>query len=147
MLKEKILYVNYLIDSILLKIPTKMIYEQSLENEFKNIHYEIYLENHYFISEVSDNTEFAIKNLQKVMPANVRVACCQSCRYGNFCPYGDNDNEIFCFKGIEVNNKDDVCKFFSSNNECYKARSRELLDFCSNYEPISYNEHYTYNDW
>lgn len=53
-----------------------------------------------------------IKYLQKSLPSNINLECCQSCRHGNFCPYGDSDNEIFCFKDIVINSKHDVCVFF-----------------------------------
>ncbi|MBU8878817.1 hypothetical protein BGM26_07410 [Bacillus sp. FJAT-29790] len=146
MLIEKTLSVYYLIDDMLTVIPTKVFYEQSEDDELKNIHYEIYLERQRFISKASDVTELAIKNLQKVLPKNIRIASCQSCRYGNFCPYGDNDNEVFCLKDIEIKDKNDVCEIFSSNTALEKRR-RNLLDFCPNYKPISLEKYYTYNDW
>ena len=146
MLKEQILLVNYLNNGVLSVIPTKVCYELSIDEEIKNIHYEMIIENQRFISKTSNVTELAIKNLQKILPENIKIACCQSCRYGNFCPYGDNENEVFCLKDMRINNKNDVCDIFSLN-ENYKAWSRKLLDFCTNYKPISKNEYYTYNDW
>lgn len=152
-MKENILNVNYIIDGILSVIPTKMIYEKSNKDEIKNIHYEINFENYCFKSNTYDDTEFAIKNLQQVLPQNISIACCQSCRHGNFCPYGDNDNEMFCLKDMIYNNKSDVCEIFdtcenySKNYDFLRTRRRKLLDFCTDYKPISYNEYYTYNDW
>lgn len=145
LLIEKNLSVNYLIDDILTAIPTKVFYVQVEDDELKDIHYEFFLGDHHFISKASDVTELAIKNLQKVLPKNIIIASCQSCRYGNFCPYGDNDNEVFCLKGIEIFNKNDVCEFFSLGKDV--ERRRHLLDFCQNYKPISPKEQYTYNDW
>ncbi|MEQ6353698.1 hypothetical protein ABNX05_03645 [Lysinibacillus sp. M3] len=84
-------------------------------------------------------------NLQKVLLQIIKIASCQSCRYGNFCPFVDIDNEVFCLKDIEVNDKRDVCDVFSSHTSLEKRR-RHLLDFCPNYMPIS-EEYYTYNDW
>lgn len=146
-MKEDILMVNYIIDGMLYVIPTKMIYEQLNEDEIRNIHYEINFENHFVITNVCNYTEGSIINLQRVLPKNIIVACCQSCRYGNFCPYGDNDNEIFCLKNMTPKNKSDVCKIFIENYDSLTGRSRRLLDFCTDYKPISHNEYYTYNDW
>lgn len=124
-----------------------MFYEQSDENEMRNIHYEINSGKYNIISEIYNNTEYAILYLQKVLPTNINIACCQSCRHGNFCPYGDNDNEVFCFNDITPNNKYDVCEVFSENSIFLKKRSRKLLDFCIEYKPISHDEYYTYNSW
>ncbi|GAA0180860.1 hypothetical protein SH2C18_34800 [Clostridium sediminicola] len=146
-MKEYTLNVNYIIDDILSVIPTKVIYQQSNKNEIQNIHYEINFENHRFISNASDDTEFAIINLQRVIPPNISIACCQSCRHGNFCPYGDNDNEIFCLKNMIFNNKSEICKIFTEDYDVLRKRSRKLLDFCTDYKPISHNVYYTYNDW
>lgn len=38
LLNETVLKVNYLIDGIISTVPIKMVYEQSDENEFRNIH-------------------------------------------------------------------------------------------------------------
>lgn len=146
-MKESILYVNYIIDGMLSAIPTKMIYEESNENEIKNIRYEINLKNRHFVSDASDATEYAIINLQRVLPPNISIACCQSCRHGNFCPYGDYDNEIFCLKDMTANNKEDVCKLFSEKFDLLDTKKRKLLDICINYKPISDDEYYTYNNW
>lgn len=145
MFYEKTLSVHYLIDGVLTVVPTRLLFEQS-EDDLMNIHYEVLLENHRFISKASNDTEFAIKNLQKILPKNIKIASCQSCRYGNFCPYGDNDNEVFCLKDIEVYDRNDVVEIFSSNTDL-EIRKRKLLDFCPYYKPISLKEYYTYNDW
>lgn len=146
-MKERILKVNYLIDGILSVIPTKVIYKKSDKNEIENIHYEVILENKIVVSEASDVTELAIINLQKVLPSNISIACCQSCRYGNFCPYGDYDNEVFCLKDMKPNDKNEVCDFFTENQDSLGSMRRKLLDFCKDYKPISHNEYFTYNDW
>lgn len=146
MLVEKTLSVNYLINDALTVIPTKVSYEQLQDDELKNIHYEVFLENQHFISKASDVTELAVKNLQKALPKNMKIASCQSCRYGNFCPYGDHDNEVFCFKDVAIFDRNDVCEIFSLGIDL-KKRTRHLLDFCQNYKPICPKECYTYNDW
>ncbi len=143
-MKEKIFHVNYIIDGILSVIPTKMIFEQLNEDEIQSIHFELDLGNRQFVSNSSDVTELAIVNFQQILPSNINIACCESCRHGNFCPFGDNDNEVFCFKDLSFSNKMDVCDFF--NNNYPEDRIRKLLDYCTDYKSIT-NEYYTYNDW
>lgn len=146
-LKEETLIVHYIIDGILKEVPTIMFYEQSDEEEIRNIHYEVDFRNQQLISNSADDTEFAVKNLKRVLSPNIMIACCQSCRHGNFNPYGDNDNEIFCLKDITYNNKMDVCGIFAEKYDLLIMRKRKLLDFCIKYIPISDKEDYTYNDW
>jgi hypothetical protein len=98
MIEEHILQVSYIIDDILVTIPTKAISEQSLGNEVQNIRYEVTLEGNHIVSEARSDTESAIVKFQEVLPLNISIACCQSCRHGNFCPFGDCDNEIFCLE-------------------------------------------------
>lgn len=146
MLNETILKVNYLIDGIISIIPTKMFFESD-ENELIHIHYEVNFGENNIISKTCDVIEYATVYLQKALPGNISVACCQSCRYGNFCPYGNVDNEIFCLKDVIPYSKRDVCDFFDENHDNLEARSRKLLNFCKEYKPISDDECYTYNDW
>ena len=114
-MKEKIFHVNYIIDGILSVIPTKIIFEKLNEDELQSIHFELDLGNRQFVSNSSNVAELAIVNFQQILSSNINIACCESCRYGNFCPYGDNENEIFCFKYVSFSNKMDVCDFFSNN--------------------------------
>ncbi|KJS03805.1 MAG: hypothetical protein VR68_00530 [Peptococcaceae bacterium BRH_c4a] len=146
-MKEKILNVNYIIDNALSLISTKMVYDHLGDDDLQHIHFEINIGNQYLISNPSNDTEIAVINLQKVLPANVSIACCQSCRYGNFCPYGDNDNEIFCLKDMTPNNKFDVCEIFSNDYDLARSKCKILLGYCADYMPISHDEYYTYNDW
>ena len=84
------------------------------------------------------------------LPKNIDILCCQSCRYGNFCPFGDNDNEIYCLKGFTFKDKSDVCTWFSksfSDWEALAKHKRPLLHYCKSYKPIREKEFYTYNDW
>jgi hypothetical protein len=147
MVEESVLQVSYIIDGILTVIPTKVICELSDENELQKVHYEVIWKNNTIISKACSDTEFAIVKLQEVLPPNISIACCQSCRHGNFCPFGDCDNEIFCFKDMTPNDKSDVCEFFLGNQDSLGVRSRKLLGFCKDYKPICPNEYYTYNDW
>lgn len=140
---EIIIKVNYIIDGVLYTIPTKLFNEES--DEFKSIYFEVNLRECKVISKAREDIEYAIKYFQKSLPANVNIACCQSCRYGKFCPSGDHDNEIFCLKDMTPYNKKDVCGIF--NNENLQSRVRKLLDYCDEYKPLCDSEHYTYNDW
>ena len=56
--------------------------------------------------------EGSIICLQKQFPKSIKIACCQTCRHGNFCPFGDNDNEIFCLKNFTPKDKSDVVDIF-----------------------------------
>ncbi|MFS0862309.1 hypothetical protein [Fredinandcohnia sp. 179-A 10B2 NHS] len=146
-MKVDTLNVNYLIDGKISVIPTNMFYEQLDEEEFQNIRFEVQVNNHQIQSKLSSSIEYAVKYLQKELPDNISIACCQSCRHGNFNPFGDLENEIFCLKDKTFLNRDDVVEIFSKQDKSFGRRSRKLLDFCKSYKPISENEKYTYNDW
>ncbi|MCH1627511.1 hypothetical protein [Fredinandcohnia quinoae] len=146
-MKVETLKVNYIIDEKLSVKPTKMIVEQLDQDEKQNIHFEVHFNNRHFQSKPSDSTEYAIKYLQRKLPDNINIACCQSCGHGNFNPFGDMENEVFCLKDKTPSNKADVVEIFSNQDKTFKTRSRKLLDFCKDYQTISHNEKYTYNDW
>ncbi|MFJ7935532.1 hypothetical protein [Sporosarcina sp. NPDC096371] len=146
-MKVDTLNVNYIIDGKITVIPTKMFYEQLDEDELQNIGFEVKVNNHQIQSKLSSSIEYAVKYLQKELPDNIGIACCQSCRHGNFNPFGDLENEIFCLKDKTLLNRDDAVKTFSKRDKSFGTRSRKLLDFCKDYKPISENEKYTYNDW
>lgn len=146
-MEESIVLVHYIIDNEMIEVPTKMVYIQSDENEIVNIHYEVVFENTSIVSVESSSSEYAIVNLNKALPSNINIACCQSCRHGNFCTYGDNENEIFCFKDMKLNNKGEVCEWFSKSLNFLDTRKRKFLDYCSSFKPISHDEYYTYNSY
>lgn len=146
-MKIDTLNVNYIIDGKISVIPTKMFYEELDEDEFQNIHYEVQVNNHLVQSKLFNSFEIAIKYFQKELPDNIKIACCQSCRHGNFNPFGDIENEIFCLKDKTLLNKNDVVDIFLKRNKSFETKSRKLLDYCKDYKPISENEKYTYNDW
>ena len=102
---------------------------------------------------ISNNCmEFAIISLQKQLPDNIQIVCCQTCKHGNFCPFGDEENEIFCLIGYSPKNKSDVVDIFTANMHIedgfadFHFPRKELLDYCKKYEKINDN-YYTYNDW
>lgn len=139
--------VNYIIDGSITVIPTKMFYEQIEERESQNIRFEVNVKNHLIKSKLSNAFEYAVKYLQKELPDDIGIACCQSCLHGNFNPFGELENEIFCLKDKTLLNLDDVINTFSKQDISFETRSRKLLHFCKDYKPISNNEKYTYNDW
>ena len=148
--------VKYLLEGVLTSTPTKMFYEylDEYEDEFKSIYLEVEIENKNIQSEISSSLEMSIQSLEYNLPDNVHVACCQSCKYGNFNPFGDQENEIFCFKGLEIHSKEDVVNLvLGTNSEQVDGfdildRKRPLLHFCKDYEAIlPNNEQYAYNDW
>ena len=124
-----------------------MFYEQLSEDEFQQIHFEVKVNNKYIQSPSSTSFEYAVKYLQKELPNDASIACCQSCQYGNFNPFGDNENEIFCLKDMKPLNRDDVVEIFSKQDKSFDTRSKKLLDFCKDYQSISESENYTYNGW
>lgn len=146
-MKVDTLNVNYIIEGKNAVIPTKMFYNFTDEFEFRNIHFEVTVNNHHMQSKKSDSMEYAIKFLQKELPKNSSIACCQSCQHGNFNPFGDIENTVFCLKDLTPKNREEVVQIFSKQDRLFYTRSRELLDFCNEYKPITNDEKYTYNDW
>lgn len=144
-LKIDILNVRYIIDGKTTIQRTKMFYEILDEDEIQNVHFEVQFNNQHIHSKLHSSAEYAVKNFQKVLPDSICIACCQSCIHGNFNPYGDLENEIFCLKDLSPQNKEDVVEFFAK--QTYHSRSQKLLGFCQDYKPIDDDEKYTYNDW
>ena len=93
--------------------------------------------------------EFAIIDLQKNLPQNMKIACCQTCRHGSFCPFGDQEDEIFCLIDYSPQNKEDVVDIFSRRNSGNNAlRPNSLLHKCEYYQEINNSYYsYNYNDW
>lgn len=113
-----------------------------------NIHIVVEIEGVSYVSNNGKNAcfEYAVMAFQKMLPENIKIACCESCRHGNFCPYGDQENEVFCFKDKVFSEKMDVCNEFTNEKE-YWTRSKKLLDYCDDYEPMDHENHYTYTSW
>lgn len=97
----------------------------------------------YANSEFFDNMECAVIDLHKQLPAEIYIECCQTCKYGNYCPFGNCDNEIFCLKGFCPKNKMDVAELFTKYPD---VQPNTLLYWCCDYERVS-NEYYSYNNW
>lgn len=136
-----------MIDGNISNKQTKMYYEQIAKDEVNSIYFEVQMNDRQIKSKLNASMEYAIKYLQKELPNHISIACCQSCLHGNFNPFGDVENEIFCLKDKRLNNRADVVEWFSTSDLSLETRRRKLLDFCSDFKHISQNEKYTYNDW
>ena len=79
------------------------------------------------------------------LTADVKLACCTTCRHGNMCPYGMTENQLFCTKDIPINSKEDVCNLFDQTDP-FEERSVASLDYCDDFAYQS-DEYYTYNDY
>lgn len=89
------------------------------------------------------NDTFA--NLQKMLPKDVKITCCMTCRHGNMCPYGNTVNELFCTKDLTVNSKEDMCDLFDKTDPYSKCRVFSF-NCCDDFIYQS-NDYYTYNDF
>jgi len=98
----------------------------------------------YISSREFDTTVHAVVDLQKALPSNIQIICCQNCRHGNFCPYGNKDNEILCLKGYMPKDKLDVALIM--DNDYDTLPKYELLHWCEAYQRVN-EAYYTYNAW
>ena len=89
------------------------------------------------IIEISgDCTESVFRKLSQKISNRYEIHSCYTCRYGNFCPYGDKDNEIFCINDFEPKCKEEVLFIFQDEEEM-KKRKRTLFDICSGFKHCS----------
>ena len=84
-------------------------------------------------------------DLQMKLPNDVKLACCLTCRHGNMCPYGNEENQLICTKGITITSKGDMLDLFDQTNP-FEERAVASLDFCEDFVYQSDN-YYTYNDY
>jgi len=136
---------------------TKTIWEYEKAYRRYILYLSLNIENvKYEIGEEYVNMEYAVIDLQKQLPENIQIVCCQNCKHGNYFPYGDIENQIFCFLNFNPKDKNDVVEIF--NSSVYMSLSREmaarldfpaneLLHYCEKYEKIDDDAYYTYNDW
>lgn len=95
------------------------------------------------IIEVSGEcTEGVFMKISRILSDRYEIHSCYTCRYGNFCPVGDRDNEIFCINDFEPKRKEDILYIFQ-NGEEMKKRSRTLFYICDGYKPCDDN-YWTY---
>lgn len=91
------------------------------------------------------HAEQAFADLAKQLPAQTYIKCCLTCRHGNFCPIGDQENELFCTQDAIITQKSDL--YFYTEDEAERAkRSRKLAAVCTDYCAQS-ADFYTYNDY
>lgn len=87
----------------------------------------------------------AFDDLQKKLPADVRIKCCLVCKHGNMCPVGNFPNEIFCTKDVSITQKSDLF-FYTEDDKERAERLRRYTDICESFDYQS-PDFFTYNDW
>lgn len=132
----------------------KYLLQLQSTNEIKNAdvdwHYDEITETAWLLLEVdgekiqltNESTESALKDLSTLLKNKYKIQSCFTCRYGNFCPVGNYDNEIFCMDDFEPKSKEDVY-FFTEDAQQRKKRARTLFDICPKFKPCS-KGYYTY---
>jgi len=73
-----------------------------------------------------------LADLQMKLPKDVMLACCMTCRHGNMCPYGNEENQLICTKGITITSKDDMLDLFDQTDP-FEERAVASLDFCKDF--------------
>ncbi len=141
--------INFIIDGSIVSINTCVEIDYNKEFDIPIVSFSFKWSEYYIDTSPKLDYEYAIKKFQDMLPTHIKIVGCISCRHGNFCPFGDNENEIFCFKDKKFESKSDVCKEFANkgswiDNTC---RAKELLHYCEDFAPISEKDYYTYNDW
>ncbi len=93
----------------------------------------------------AETTEKVLIEFANSLPADWKIRSCISCRYGQFCPVGNADNELFCVNDFEPN---EVCDlWYVTEDEAERTiRSRNLFHLCDLYVPQS-DDYFTYNDF
>lgn len=97
------------------------------------------------LSGYGSSMEYALLKLTKQLPGHITLKSCLTCRHGNFCPIGDDDNEIFCVNDFEPKQKSDLY-FITEDEDERKRRQKSLFDFCHDYKPMQQG-YFTYNDY
>ena len=92
--------------------------------------------------ELNGSTESIFMELSEILNGKYEIRSCYTCRHGNFCPIGDQNNEIFCVSDFEPKCKSDLY-FVTEDSAERKKRSRTLFDFCKDFKPCS-DDYYTY---
>ena len=87
----------------------------------------------------------AYSELQRKLPANVRIKCCVACRHGNQCPTGNAPDEVYCTKDVIVCDKMDAFHYTVEDNEA-SCRLRHFGDSCDDFSPQE-EEIYTYSTY
>ena len=92
--------------------------------------------------ELTGDTESIFMKLSKILNGKYEIHSCYTCKYGNFCPLGDKDNEIFCVSDFAPKIKSDLF-FLYEDIEERKKRRRTLFNVCEDFQLCS-DDYYTY---
>lgn len=92
--------------------------------------------------QLSGCTESIFVELSKLLKGKYQILSCFTCKYGNFCPLGDQDNEIFCINDFSPKCKSDLFFLYTDIDEREKRR-RTLFDVCKEFQLCS-DDYYTY---
>ena len=87
----------------------------------------------------------AFADLQKQLPKDVSLKCCLTCRHGNLCPVGSDNNELFCTKDVAISQKNDLY-FYTEDEIERKKRARQYCHVCDDYQ-LQSDDPCTYNDF
>ena len=120
-------------------VPVDVEYQFDEDNDLAKVKL-VMAEN--IIEVFGDCTESVFGKLAKVLPDGYEIHSCYTCRFGNFCPYGNQDNEIFCINDFEPKSKEDILFIFQDSAEVEK-RCHTLFDVCDEHKPCS-NNYWTY---
>ena len=93
----------------------------------------------------SERTEDVLLLLAKSLPEDWRIRSCFSCRFGNFCPVGNSDNELFCVTEFEPKDPRDLWHVTEDDGE-RENRSRTLFHCCEHYKEQT-KDYFTYSDY
>jgi len=91
--------------------------------------------------------EFAVIDFQRQLPGDFLIACCQTCKHGNFNPFGDLENEIFCLIDYHYIDKSDVCDIFGSLAAGDMIAVKHDLLYCCDKHGVICGKNFSYNDW
>ena len=87
----------------------------------------------------------AFADLQRQLPEGVSLKCCLTCRHGNLCPVGNDNDEVFCTKDVLIAQKSDLY-FYTEDDAERTKRSKQYCNLCGDYQPQT-DDFYTYNDF
>jgi hypothetical protein len=98
--------------------------------------------------EETDDLESILDNFNKLLPENIKLICCNTCRFGHANPIG---GMLLCLiDDGEITSKDDILKLFEckaqefgKTGKCKKFCQKEESDFCDRYEECS-EKYYRY---
>lgn len=100
----------------------------------------------YFSQKRYYNFDELFAEMQNQLPKGVYIKCCVTCRHGNFCPYGNYPDEIFCTKDVTIKNCGDVCRYTADIEKERQNRLRKSTFCCNDYK-IQTEDFFTYNDF